>query len=67
MSNELTRLAASTIAKSDDSLSRSTGKTLVTVGVGSGALWLVAGMLPLITFPMLMVLAVLAGIWFYAK
>lgn len=67
MSNELTRLAATTIAKSDDNLSRSTGKTLMTVGAGSGALWLAAGILPLVTFPMLFVLAVLAGIWLYAK
>jgi len=67
MSNELTRYAATAITKSDDSISRSAGKGLMTVGAGGIGLWFLAGMLPFITFPMLLIAAVIGGVLLYAK
>ena len=49
----------------DDTVSSKVGGTLVKAGVGGGALWLAAGFLPFITFPMLLVAAILFGIFLY--
>jgi len=67
MSNELTRYAATAITKHDDSISRSAGRGLMTVGAGGIGLWFLAGMLPFITFPMLLIAAVIGGVLLYAK
>lgn len=43
------------------------GGALVKTGLGAGGLYLAAGILPFVTFPMLLVLAVLAGGYLYVK
>jgi hypothetical protein len=66
MSNELIRAGQRYVATSD-SLSKDTGGALVKTGLGAGALWLTAGFLPFITFPMLMIAAVVLGGFLYVK
>lgn len=67
MSNELSRYAATAISKSDESIGRSAGKGLMTVGAGGIGLWFLAGMLPFITLPFLLIAAVVTGLFLYAK
>jgi hypothetical protein len=68
MGNELVRAGRSVLAKTDDqTFSRAAGGALVKTGLGATGLWMLAGMLPFITFPMLLVAAVAGGIFLYAK
>jgi hypothetical protein len=50
----------SDLVKYDDS-TKTISKAAVTVGVGGLALWGVAGVLPFVTLPMLLVLLVILG------
>jgi hypothetical protein len=52
---------------SDESLRKDAGGALMKAGLGGGALYLAAGFLPFVTFPMLLIIAVVAGVWLYAK
>lgn len=65
--SELTQYSRGVLAKSDNEISRGFGKGLVTAGGGGLAIWAVAGFLPFITTPMLLVVAIIAGIYFLAK
>lgn len=47
---------------SSSSVSGAAGKGLVVTGAGGLGLWVLSGMLPFITLPMLLVAAVVAGI-----
>jgi hypothetical protein len=68
MSNDLMKSTNSYLATSSDGeIGRAAGSTLFKAGVGGGALWLTAGFLPFVTFPMLLVLAVLLGGGLYLK
>lgn len=49
----------------DDTLTSKTGGTLIKAGVGGGALWLAAGFIPLVSFPMLLILAIVLGLFMY--
>lgn len=68
MSNELMRSGQKYLAhSSDESLRKDAGGALVKAGVGGGALYLAAGLVPFVTFPMMVILAVVLGVWLYAK
>lgn len=47
---------------SSDSLSGAAGKGLVAAGAIGGGLWFVAGLLPFISFPVLLVIVIVLGI-----
>jgi hypothetical protein len=68
MSNELMRSGQKYLAtSSDDSLRKDAGGALMKAGLGGGALYLAAGFLPFVTFPMMLIVAVVLGLWLYAK
>jgi hypothetical protein len=68
MSNELVRAAQKTLVNTDDAtLTKETGKALAKVSVGAGGLYLLAGALPFITFPMLLIIAFLGGMFLLLK
>lgn len=67
MSNEIVRYSRTALAKSDETLSREAGKGLMTVGAGGLAIGAVAWLVPFITLPMLLIVAVLLGGYLYAK
>lgn len=68
MSNELVRSAQKhLVSTSDTTLRKEAGKALVKTGVGGAGLWVLAGALPFITLPMLLVLAVVFGGYLWAK
>lgn len=60
--NEMQKyVATKTLATSDQSFRREAGGALVKVGVAGLGLWVLAGILPFITLPMLLVAAVVFG------
>lgn len=62
MSNDIAKYTkAANVALSDNDTKNSVGGTLLKTGLGGGALYLAAGVIPFVTFPMLLVLFVLAG------
>lgn len=68
MNNELTKAGASYLAKSSDqSLKRDMGKTLVGASAGALALSGLAAALPFVTLPMLIVLGVVLGGYWWMK
>jgi len=68
MSNELVRSGQKYLATSTDtSLRRDAGKALVSVGAGGLVLSVLAGVIPFINLPVLLVLAVLLGGYLWVK
>jgi uncharacterized protein (DUF2062 family) len=67
MSNELVKYSRTALAKSDETLSREAGKSLMGVGAGGLAIGAVAWVVPFVTLPMLLVVAALLGLYLYAK
>lgn len=68
MSNELVRSGQKYLASSSSNgLKRDAGKGLVTVGGGGLVLWTIAGALPFITLPLLLILAVVLGGYWWVK
>jgi hypothetical protein len=66
--NEIQKyVATKTLATSDETFSRSAGGALVKTGLGATGLWMLAGMLPFITFPMVLIAAVVFGAFLYIK
>lgn len=65
--NELTRRTATYVAKNDDSLGKEVGKSALAVGAGGLALWGVAGLLPFVNLPMLLVAAVVLGVYLWLR
>lgn len=63
MSNDLVRTGRKALMTSDSDLREKAGKGLVVTGIGGLGLWFLAGMLPFITLPMLLVFAVVAGLF----
>ena len=70
MSNELMKYAGSTLAKHDrydEPMSRTAGRSMVVAGGTGLGLWFLAGLLPFISLPMLLVILVVGGGVLYAK
>lgn len=68
MSSELAKRGAGYLAKNDDNaIRRGIAEVSLTAGGGGLALWLVAGMLPFITLPMILIALVVLGILVYPK
>lgn len=68
MSKELVRAGQKYLAESSDqSLKKDVAEFSLTTGVGGLVLWGVAGFLPFITLPMLLVILTIAGGWLYIK
>jgi len=68
MSNELVRSGQKYLATSTDtSLRKDAGKALVSVGAGGLVLSVLAGVIPFINLPVLLVLAVLLGGYLWVK
>ena len=66
--NEIEKyVATKTLATSDETFTRSAGAALVKTGLGAGGLWILAGALPFVTFPMLLIAAVVFGGYLYVK
>lgn len=66
--NEIQKyVATKALSTSDESFSRSAGGALVKTGLGATGLWLLAGALPFITFPMVLIAAVVFGVFLYIK
>lgn len=55
------------VSSSHAETTKSVGKSLMVGGVTGGAGLVVAGALPFITFPMILVFMILSGLWLYAK
>lgn len=66
MSNDLVKAGQAYVATSEN-LGKDVGGALVKTGVGGAVLWAGAGLLPFVTFPMLLVLVVLLGGYLYVK
>lgn len=60
--NELQRYAASQIVKSEGTVAEKASKGLIVTGGGGLLLYGVAGILPFISLPMLLVLMVIGGL-----
>lgn len=67
MSNEIVRYGRTALAKSDETLSREAGKSLMTVGAGGLVIGGVAWLIPFISLPVMLVVAVLLGAYLYVK
>jgi hypothetical protein len=68
MSKELVRSGQKYLATHDDStIKREAGKGLVTVGGGGLALSVLAGMLPIVTLPVLLFIVVVLGGYLWVK
>lgn len=68
MNKEIMRVGQTYVAKSDSgAMRKDAGAALVKTGVGAGGLYLAAGLIPFVNFPVLLVLAVLLGFFLYAK
>lgn len=65
MSNELVRAGRKALAT--PSLSKEAGRGLALTGVGGLGLWALAGVLPFISLPVLLVLTVLVGGYLWVK
>jgi hypothetical protein len=67
MSNELQRYARKSLATSDSSLGKDFGRGLAVTGAAGLGFWFLAGLVPFVSLPMLLVLAVVAGGFLYVK
>ena len=71
MSNDIVRAAQRHLVSTDDStLKKEVGKGLVAVGGGGLALWGVASLLsflPLVSLPLLLILSVMLGVYWWVK
>lgn len=67
MNSELARRSRGQLSKSDATLSREAGKGLMTIGAGGLTIGAAAWLLPFVTLPLLLVLAVFAGLFLYAR
>jgi len=68
MSNELVRSGQKYLATSTDtSLRKDAGKTLVSVGAGGLVLSVLAGVIPFVNLPVLLILFVVLGGYLWAK
>lgn len=66
--SELMKYTAKTIANTDnDSTTKVVGGALVKTGVGTGGAMLLAGALPFVTLPMIIILMVIFGGYLYLK
>lgn len=66
--NEIQKyVATKTLATSDETFTRSAGAALVKTGAGAFGLWFLAGVLPFVTFPMVLIAAVVFGAFLYVK
>lgn len=66
MSNEMVTRAANAVAKKD-SMSNVAGDVMLYAGLGGGSLVLLAGILPFISLPMLLVALVVGGVTLKVK
>lgn len=68
MSSDLMKGTQAMLAeRGDGEVAKTVGASMFKVGAGGTAVWFVAGMLPFITMPMLLVLLVLGGGALYLK
>lgn len=68
MSNELEKRAASYVANTDaHEIKKGIAEVSLTLGGGGLALWVVAGILPIFTLPMILFLLVIFGAVVYPK
>lgn len=67
MSNELMRYTAKSLARDNEPFSRTAGRSLAVAGTSGLALWAVAGVIPFLSLPFLLVALVVAGGWLYVK
>jgi hypothetical protein len=68
MSNELVKRGAGYLAKNDDNaIKRGIAEVSLTAGGGGLALWVLAGVLPFITLPMILMALVVFGVVIYPK
>lgn len=65
--NELTRYGAKAITRNPDSVSKEAGSRLMLVGSGGLVIGAVAWLVPFVTLPMLLIVAVLMGGYLYTK
>lgn len=65
--SELTTYGRKALATTDNEISRGLGKGLATAGGGGLAIWAVAGFIPFINTPVLLLVALIAGIYFLAR
>lgn len=68
MSKEIMRVGQTYVAKSDSgAMRKDAGAALVKTGLGAGGLYLAAGIIPFVNFPVLLIAAVLLGVFLYTK
>ncbi len=68
MNKEIAKMVSNLPAvKDDNSMTREVGGALVKTGAAGGAIMLTAGILPFITFPMIIILMVVFGGALYLK
>ena len=65
--NDLVRYGATAVAKAEKPMSKEIGSTLVGTGVGGLIVMGLAGMLPFVTFPMLLIAMIVVGGYLYIK
>lgn len=67
MSSELVRYGRTALAKTDKPMSQEVGSSLMGMGAGGLVVMGLAGMLPFITFPMLLIAMIVLGGYLYVK
>ena len=68
MNKEIMRVGQTYVAKTDSgAMRKDVGAGLVKTGAGAAGLYLAAGLIPFVNFPVLLILAIVLGLFLYAK